>query len=76
MLDHEKKHFISFTIFLQSSVDHGINFDQKDIQHIVNKCDPHGNVNYTKLVKDMVIRTMIDCTGSIILQWHFKSALD
>lgn len=24
----------------------------------------------------MVIRTLIDSTGSIILQWHFRSALD
>lgn len=66
----------SLTLFLQSSVDQSINFDERTIQYIIeNRCNHDGNVNYNSLAKDMIIKTYIDFTGSIILQWHIKQAL-
>lgn len=66
-LDKELTHKCSVTVFLQSSVDADINFDEKSIEYIQRKSDSKGEINYMRLVRDMVIRSTIAFTGSIIL---------
>lgn len=67
----------SFTLFMQSSIDACLNFDEPTIEYISkHRCDAQGNVNYRRLAADMVIKTYIDFTGCIKLQWHIKQALD
>ena len=75
-LDKEMSHICSVTVFLQSSVDQDINFDLNSISYITKQSNSKGDINYMKLSKNMVIRSVIDCTGSIISGWHIKSALD
>lgn len=53
-----------------------INFDEKSIDYIRSKCDMQGELNYYKIIREMVIRTFLDFTGSFILKWHIRSTLD
>lgn len=61
---------------MQSSVDQDINFDEKSIDLIKRKSDSNGEVNYMRVISDMVIRSTIAFTGTIKLQWHLGQALD
>lgn len=46
-------------------MDQSINFPESSLNYIISTCDSDGNLSYQKLLKDMVIRTVIDLTGSI-----------
>jgi len=57
-------------------VDSQINFDENTIKHIINKrCDKSGVLNFLNLSSDMILKTFIDFTGSIMVKWHIKQAI-
>lgn len=67
-IDTQHTNECSFTLFMQSSIDTCLNFDESTIEYITkHRCDPQGNVNYRRLAADMVIKTYIDFTGCIKL---------
>lgn len=74
-IDTEHTGHCSFSLFLQSSIDQSIGFDEETIKYIIERRCDRGELNYVQLVADMILRTYIDCTGSILLQWHVRQAL-
>lgn len=75
-LDKDKVKSLAFSIFQQAAGDNNIFFDDRSTNYIVQKrCDENGLLRYIDIVKDMVIKTYPDYTGTLIAQWHMKQAL-
>ena len=75
-LDKDKVKSIAFSIFQQAAGDNNIFFDERSNNYIVQKrCDENGLLRYLDIVKDMVIKTYPDYTGTLMAQWHMKQAL-
>ena len=72
-LDPECTQKISFTVFKQAAKDNDIELEQRSLSYILKtRCDSTGNINYLKLIKDLVLRNIIDITGKQVYRWHVK----
>lgn len=76
-LDKDKVKALAFSIFQQAAGDNNIFFDERSTNYIVQKrCDGNGLLKYLEIIKDMVIKTYPDYTGTLMAQWHIKQALE
>jgi hypothetical protein len=67
---------MTFSIFQQAATDNNIVLDEPSIDYIIkSKCDKQGQLAYLQLIKDLAIKTQIDCTGTLIAKWQIKQAV-
>ena len=70
-VDNHKR--VTFTLFKTCAKDHNIELEARSLAYIMkNRCDNEGKLDYSALIRDLVIRSITDVTGKEIYRWHIK----